>query len=175
LLDFHQGLGEVPRQAFRILERAARGVDIDHRHFAFSYRTATVAADSISFTTSAGWETIARWPAGTSTVFAPIRLANMRSTSGGIASSLVATRYQLGSDFHAGTRITSSNVLMDSPCCTADMTLARLFSTPEAKWATKSSSGIQAKACSSTIRWASEGVGGPAPSHVPSDAPRART
>ncbi len=47
--------------------------------------TATCAAVSMSFTTAAGWETIARWFVGTSTVVAPMRLANRRSASGGIA------------------------------------------------------------------------------------------
>src|SRR6266853_983311 len=121
----------------------------------------TLAAAWINRTTSAGWDAIARWPAGTSVVVAPMRLANERSASGGIASSSVATRYQLGIDFQAGAAITSSKVLIDRPCCTANITFARLFSTPEAKCVTKSSSGIQAKACSSTTRWASEGVGGP--------------
>src|SRR6266566_4776309 len=54
------------------------------------------------------------------------------------------------------------------------MTLARLLSTPEAKWMTKSSSGIQAKACSSTKRWPSAGVGGPPLSSPPSDSPLSR-
>ena len=36
------------------------------------------AAASVSFTTSAGWETIARCPDATSAVVAPMRLANMR-------------------------------------------------------------------------------------------------
>jgi hypothetical protein len=36
------------------------------------------AAVSVSFTTSAGWETIARCPEGTSAVVAPMRLENMR-------------------------------------------------------------------------------------------------
>ena len=47
--------------------------------------TAACAAISMSFTTSSGWETIARWFVGTSTVVAPMRLANRRSASGGIA------------------------------------------------------------------------------------------
>src|SRR5207253_989233 len=45
----------------------------------------------MSCTTSLGWDTIATWLAGTSTLVAPVRSANIRSTSGGIASSLVAT------------------------------------------------------------------------------------
>ena len=47
--------------------------------------SAASAAVSVSFTTSAGWETIAKWPEGTSTVVAPMRLANIRSASAGSA------------------------------------------------------------------------------------------
>src|SRR5712691_8631097 len=47
--------------------------------------TAACVAVSMSFTTSSGWETIATWFVGTSTAVAPIRLANRRSASGGIA------------------------------------------------------------------------------------------
>src|SRR4029077_3557555 len=114
----HQGLGQVARQRLGVLECAACGVDVDHGHGFFSYclTAATFAAASITRTTSAGCDTIARWLEGTSIVFAPTRLANMRSTSGGIASSLVATRYHEGCDFQAGTPITSSKVLIDSPC-----------------------------------------------------------
>ena len=43
------------------------------------------AAVLMSWVTSSGWETIATWPAGISTVMAPMRLANCRSASGGIA------------------------------------------------------------------------------------------
>ena len=38
-----------------------------------------LAAVSMRFATSAGWETIAKWPAGTSIVVAPIGSANIRS------------------------------------------------------------------------------------------------
>jgi AcrR family transcriptional regulator len=44
-----------------------------------------LAAVSVRFTTLCGWETMATWLLGTSTVLAPMRLANMRSTSGGMA------------------------------------------------------------------------------------------
>ena len=73
-------------------------------------RQASTAAP-VSFATSAGCETIATWLEGTSTTVALIRLANIRSASGGSASSSVATRYHDGSDFHAGTPITSSNAV----------------------------------------------------------------
>jgi hypothetical protein len=54
--------------------------------------TSLAADDSMSWATSSGWETIATWLDGTSTVVAPIRAANWRSASGGMAWSLVATR-----------------------------------------------------------------------------------
>src|SRR6266487_839488 len=69
--------------------------------------TAACAAVSMSCTTSSGWETIATWFVGTSTVAAPMRLANRRSASGGMAWSPSATRDQDGSAFQAGTPITS--------------------------------------------------------------------
>jgi len=47
--------------------------------------TGAAAAVSMSLTTSSGWETIGTWLVGTSTVVAPMRLANTRSASGGIA------------------------------------------------------------------------------------------
>ena len=52
---------------------------------------------------------MATWLAATSTVVAPIRVANWRSACGGIASSYWATKYHDGSDFQAGTPITSVN------------------------------------------------------------------
>ena len=55
-----------------------------------------------------------------------------------------------GSDFHAGVPITSPKVDIDNGCCTACITLAWVGSTSGAKWLTKSSSGSQAKLCSST-------------------------
>src|SRR2546427_11464763 len=91
------------------------------------------AAFSISSATSSGWETIATWLDGISTVVAPIRDANMRSASGGIASSFCATRYQVGSDFHAGAAITSVNADDASGCCTAYITPARVGATSAAK------------------------------------------
>src|SRR5258708_35782748 len=92
-------------------------------HYFFAARTAC-AADSISLVTSSGWETIATWLDATSTAVAPIRLANKRSTSGGIASSFLATMYHDGSDFHAGVPIFSPSALADNGCCTAYMILA---------------------------------------------------
>src|ERR1700753_3990541 len=52
---------------------------------------------------------MARCPASTSMVVAPMRLANSRSASGGMAWSPVATRNQDGSDFQAGVPITSTH------------------------------------------------------------------
>jgi hypothetical protein len=83
------------------------------------------AAAVISCVTSAGRETMATWLAGTSMVVAPMRLANSRSASGGMAWSWVATRYQDGSDFQAGTPITSVKVEPAKGCRTACITLAR--------------------------------------------------
>src|SRR6266571_5774469 len=108
---------------------------------------------------------------GTSMVVAPIRLANMRSASGGIAWSCAATRYQHGSDFHAGTPITSVKVEPASGCCTACITLARAGSTSAAKCLTKSSSGSQPKPWESVNRCASAGGVGPWDSSAPSDSP----
>jgi hypothetical protein len=56
-----------------------------------------------------------------------------------MASSLAATRYQLGRDFQAGTPITSPNADAARGCWTAYMTLALTGSTSAAKWFTKSS------------------------------------
>src|SRR2546428_5989335 len=133
--------------------------------------TATCAAVSMSFTTSSGWETIATWLVGTSTVVAPMRLANSRSASGGIAWSPSATMYQDGSDFQAGTPISSWRAVADNGCWTAYITLALTGSTSAAKWFTKSSSGSQANPCLSMMRCASAGVGGPCPSKAPMDSP----
>src|SRR5689334_23413058 len=90
--------------------------------------------------TSAGWETIATWLDGISTVVAPMRDANMRSASGGIASSFWATRYHDGRDLQAGTSMTSVNAVDARACWTAYTTFARVGSTSAAKWLTKSSS-----------------------------------
>src|ERR1700683_1964501 len=99
----------------------------------------------MSRATSPGWETIAPWLDGISTVAAPIRAANCRSASGGSASSSAATRYQDGSVFQAGTPITSPNADMASGCCTAYITLAWTGSTSAAELGTQASSGSQAE------------------------------
>src|SRR5690348_14871847 len=78
----------------------------------------------MSWATSPGWETIATWLEGISTVVAPMRAANCRSASGGSASSPAATRYQDGRVFQAGTPITSVKADAASGCCTAYITLA---------------------------------------------------
>jgi Methyladenine glycosylase len=110
------------------------------------------AAFSIKSTTSSGWETIATWLEGISTVVAPTRDANMRSASGGIASSFCATRYQAGSDRHAGTPMTSVKAEDASGCCAAYNTRARVGSTSAAKWSTKSSSESRSRASRSSGR-----------------------
>src|SRR5947209_2885902 len=99
----------------------------------------------MSWATSPGWATIGTWLEGISTVVAPMRLANRRSASGGIAWSSAATRYQDGSVFQAGTAITSPKVEVARGCCTAYITLALTGSTSAAKWLTKSSSDSQPK------------------------------
>src|SRR5580658_8682189 len=53
-----------------------------------------------------------------------MRLANARSTSGGIAWSFVTTRYQDGIDFHAGTPIAVPNADAANGCCVAYITFA---------------------------------------------------
>src|SRR5690349_21512335 len=132
------------------------------------------AADVISCVTSAGWETMATWLAGTSLVVAPMRLANRRSASGGMAWSWVATRYQDGSDFQAGTPITSVKAEPARGCWTAYITLARTGSTSAAKWWTKSSSDSQPKPCLSVNRCTSAGGMGPWDSNAPNDSPSPR-
>ena len=76
-----------------------------------------------------------------------------------------------------GTPITSPRVDADSACWTANMTFAFAGATSAAKYVTKSSSGIQAKPCSSMSRCASAGVGGPCanscPIVSPSSSPKA--
>ena len=74
----------------------------------------------------------------------------MRSTSGGIAWSSVATRYHDGNDFQAGTPMTSAKALDANGCCTANMTLDFVGSTSAAKWSVKSSSASHTKPLSST-------------------------
>src|SRR5689334_12146347 len=125
----------------------------------------------MSWATSPGWETIGTWLDEISTVVAPMRLANMRSASGGSAWSSAATRYQDGSDFQAGTPITSPKAEVARACCTAYITFALIGSTSAAKWLTKSSSDSQAKPRLSVNRCASAGVGGPWDSSAPSDSP----
>lgn len=72
------------------------GVKDFRLHEATSHRATaaptSVAARAISSATSVGWDTIATWLEGISTVVAPMRAANWRSASGGIASSFWATR-----------------------------------------------------------------------------------
>ena len=96
-----------------------------------------------------------------SVVVAPIRFANRRSASGGRASSFWATRYQDGSDFQAGTPITSVNADEASGCWTAYITCALVESTSPAKCSTKSSSDSQPKPRASVNKCASAGVTGP--------------
>src|ERR1700723_195845 len=97
LLDVHEGSGQVRGQLVLVGEGAGGSVDVDHRHCVvltcYGAVATAAAACLISSVTACGWETIARWPDSTSVVVAPIRLANIRSASGGMAWSPVATRY----------------------------------------------------------------------------------
>src|SRR5467141_3027394 len=93
LLNLHQRGGELARERLGVLERSSSGVYVDHGHDIYLLLAGIDAAASMSVTTSLGWLTITRWPAATSTVCAPIRLANIRSASDGMASSFLATRY----------------------------------------------------------------------------------
>src|SRR5258708_21801717 len=63
---------------------------------------AVFAASKITFATSAGCDSIATWLESTSYVFAPMRLAAKRCSSGCTVRSFLATMYQLGFDLHAG-------------------------------------------------------------------------
>src|ERR1700677_2933599 len=121
--------------------------------------------------TSLGWETIATWLDGISTVVAPMRVANRRSASGGSASSSAATRYQEGSVFQAGTPITSSNIDMAIGCCPAYIGFASTGAASPAKGLKKSSPDRPQEAWESVNRCASAGVGGPCAKSAPSDSP----
>ena len=56
-----------------------------------------------------------------------------RALAGGSASSSLATRYQLGSDFQAGTPMMSVNAVAVRACCTACMVRAFAGATSAAK------------------------------------------
>src|SRR5258706_14895647 len=62
---------------------------------------AVFAASKITFATSAGCDSIATWLESSSYVFAPMRLATKRSSSGCTVRSFLATMYQLGFDLQA--------------------------------------------------------------------------
>src|SRR5690242_17783450 len=79
-------------------EEVGSRVNVNHGHNNRQpHLLVAVAAFSISSAVSFGCDVIATWLDGTSTTVAFIRFANIRSASGGIASSLVATIYQDGS------------------------------------------------------------------------------
>src|SRR5215813_8478593 len=61
-----------------------------------------LAACSMSCATASGFDTYTAWLLSTSTTAAPARFDMARCAAGGIILSLVATRYQVGLDFHAG-------------------------------------------------------------------------
>src|SRR5882672_2514871 len=79
------------------------------------------AACSIRCATSRGCETYTAWLPLTSTTVAPVRLDMARCASGGIILSLVATRYQLGFDFHAGSVIAPFRASRPQGTCASAM------------------------------------------------------
>src|ERR1700722_19101111 len=90
----------VPEDHRNLIGRRFRFGDLRRFAAQAAIWTTPLTAASISATASSGWETIATWPDATSMVVAPMRLANERSASGGMASSFVATMYHEGSAFH---------------------------------------------------------------------------
>src|SRR5678815_471639 len=56
----------------------------------------------MSWTAASGWDRNDTWEAATSTIVAFARSAMNRCNAGGIARSWVPSKYQHGSDFHAG-------------------------------------------------------------------------
>src|SRR5258708_36210628 len=69
--------------------------------YAAAVARAAFAAFRITSITGCGCDSMATWLLFTSTVVAPMRLARKRSRSGWTVRSSVATRDQLGFDFHA--------------------------------------------------------------------------
>jgi len=78
---------------------------------AIAYREVAPAAFVMSCSTSSGWETMATWLVAISTLVAPMRGANCRWASGGIAWSPSAMRNQVGSVIH----YQDGNNLADAP------------------------------------------------------------
>src|SRR5690349_10478573 len=78
---------------------------------------AVLAASMISFANSFGCESIGTWLEGSVSVFAFIVLAKLRSRSGWIMRSLLATTYQVGFVFHAALAVLApKTLLLVAPC-----------------------------------------------------------
>src|SRR4051812_43994812 len=125
--DVLAGVDELARALHAALVDRVAGhrLGLPRRPVAYAAATGTAAAAvSMSSTTWSGCEIIGTWLEATSTVVAPMRWANWRSPSGGIASSFSATMYQVGSDFHAGAPIFWASAPVCTGCWTACMTLA---------------------------------------------------
>src|SRR5258705_11101732 len=83
--------------------------------------------------TDFGCDTYTAWLPATSTTVEPARLAIMRCAGGGIILSSVATRYQLGFDFHAGSLIVPASAWTPHGTCESAMNAAFPASTSPAK------------------------------------------
>src|SRR5437867_5455786 len=90
------------------------------------------AACSIRCATSRGCDTYTAWLPLTSTTVAPVRLDMARCASGGIILSLVATRYQLGLDRHAGSVTAPFNASRPQGTCASAMKAATSCATSAA-------------------------------------------
>ena len=102
---------------------------------------------------------------------APIRGANCRSASGGIAWSPSATRNQDGSDFQAGTPITSPRASAVQRLLHREHDLRRDRVNVGGEVVDEVVLGEPGEAMRSMSRCASAGVGGPCSSSAPIDSP----
>src|SRR4029079_2157737 len=87
---------------------------------------APCAAVSIKDATACGCETYTAWLPSTSTTVEPARFDIARCASGGIIRSLVATRYQLGFDRHAGCVMAPLNASRPQGTCASGLNSAEL-------------------------------------------------
>src|SRR5207247_2916452 len=91
------------------------------------------AASSMRCATACGCDTYTAWLPLISTTLAPVRLDMARCASGGIILSLVATRYQLGLDRHAGSVTAPFNASRPQGTCASAMNAAPSGATSAAK------------------------------------------
>src|SRR5262245_49500428 len=87
--------------------------------FFHRFKFLELAASSITFNTSAGCESIITWHDANSVVLAFILFAIKRSRSGCIVLSFLATTYQVGLCFQAGSPLLSSNTVCEAGVCVA--------------------------------------------------------